>query len=131
MVRRGEVEHHARDGFDPNECLSWEHHRAVALLDHDAQSHWISVTVAENDAGRRMSSRRLRRSIEAGRVVTIEELKPVAADTGILNHIPFMNRLVGWWSRMRDSGWLKTASADKRAALKRDLQPIVEIYEQL
>jgi hypothetical protein len=114
-----------------NEHLSWEHHRAVARLDPDAQRHWIDVTIAENDAGRRMSSRRLRRSIEAGRIVTVAELRPVAADTGILNHIPFVNRLVGWWARMRDSNWLKTASADKRAALKRDLQPIIEIYEQL
>ena len=50
---------------------------------------------------------------------------------GIINHIPFINRLVGWWAKLRDAGWLKTADAEKRAALKRDLHPIVEIYKQL
>lgn len=114
-----------------NELLSWEHHKAVARLDSDAQRHWIATAVAENAAGHRMSSRRLRRSIEAGRVLTVEELRPEPADKGTCNHIPFVNRLVGWWARMRDSGWIKTASAEKRAALKRDLHPIVEIYEQL
>jgi len=114
-----------------NEQLSWEHHKAVARLDADAQRHWFNQAIAENNAGRRMSSRRLRRSIEAGRVLSVEELQPVRADTGILNHIPFVNRLVGWWAQMREADWLKTASAEKRAALKRDLHPIVEIYEQL
>ena len=84
-----------------------------------------------NAAGRRMSSRRLRRSIEAGRILTVDELQSDPADTGVLNHIPFVNRLVGWWGRMRAADWLKTASLEKRAALKRDLHPIIEIYEQL
>ena len=114
-----------------NERLSWEHHKALARLDADDQRHWIEQTLAENDAGRRMSSRRLRRSIDAGRVLTVEELQSDPADTGVLNHIPFVNRLVGWWARMREADWLKTASAEKRAALKRDLHPIIEIYEQL
>ena len=114
-----------------NEVLSWEHHKAVARLDVDAQREWLAQAVAENDAGRRMSSRRLRRSIDAGRILTVEELQSDPADTGVSNHIPFVNRLVGWWARMRDAGWLKSASDEKRAALKRDLHPIVEIYEQL
>jgi hypothetical protein len=58
-------------------------------------------------------------------------VKPDPVDKGILNHIPFVNRLVGWWARMRESNWLKAAAPERRAALKRDLQPIVEIYEQL
>lgn len=114
-----------------NEGLSWEHHKAVARLDADAQRHWLGLALAENETGRRMSSRRLRRSIEAGRVLTVEELQSDPADTGVLNHIPFVNRLVGWWARMREADWLKNAGPEKRAALKRDLRPIVEIYEQL
>jgi len=47
------------------------------------------------------------------------------------NHIPFVNGLVGWWTRMCKAGWLKTANAEKRAALKRDLHPIIDIYNQL
>ena len=78
-----------------------------------------------------MSVRRLRRSIEVGRVIPADELQADPADAGIVNHIPFVNRLVGWWGRMRAEGWLKTASKEQRAALKRDLQPIIEIHNQL
>jgi hypothetical protein len=114
-----------------HELLSFEHHRAVARLDETDQRQWIATTVAENDAGRRMSVRRLRRSIESGRVLGIEELQADPADAGILNHIPFVNRLVGWWGRMRAEGWLKTATREQRAALKRDLQPIIDITNEL
>ena len=114
-----------------HELLSFEHHRAVARLDEAVQRQWLATTVTENDAGRRMSVRRLRRSIEAGRVLTIAELQTDPADGGSLNHIPFVNRLVGWWSRMREAGWLKTATREQRAALKRDLQPIIDIHNQL
>jgi len=114
-----------------HELLSFEHHRAVARLDETDQRQWIATTVAEHDAGRRMSVRRLRRSIESGRVLGIEELQADPADAGILNHIPFVNRLVGWWGRMRAEGWLKTATREQRAALKRDLQPIIDITNEL
>jgi hypothetical protein len=114
-----------------HELLSFEHHRALARLDEQEQRDWITTTIAENEAGRRMSVRRLRRSIEAGRVLAVAELQSDLADTGIVNHIPFVNRLVGWWGRMRASGWLKTATREQRAALKRDLQPIIDIADQL
>jgi hypothetical protein len=32
---------------------------------------------------------------------------------------------------MRASGWLRTATREQRAALKRDLQPVIDIYNQL
>ena len=83
------------------------------------------------DAGRHLSVRRLRRSIEAGRVLGVEELSPDKCDMGQSNHIPYVNGLVGWWARMTKAGWLKTASAEKRAALKRDLQPIIDIINEL
>ncbi len=114
-----------------HELLSFEHHRAVARLDEAKQKEWIDTAIAENGAGRRMSVRRLRRSIEAGRVLDASELQTDPADAGIVNHIPFVNRLVGWWSRMRADGWLKTATREQRAALKRDLQPIVNIANEL
>lgn len=78
-----------------------------------------------------MSVRRLRRSIEAGRVLDVDELRPDAIDRGLSNHIPFVNGLVGWWTRMTKADWLKTASAEKRAALKREPQPIINIANEL
>ena len=114
-----------------HELLSFDHHRALARLDEADQREWIATSLAENDAGRRMSVRRLRRSIEVGRVLTSAELQADPADAGIVNHIPFVNRLVGWWGRMRAEGWLKTATKEQRAALKRDLQPIINIHDEL
>ncbi len=114
-----------------HELLSFEHHRALARLNEDGQKQWIASAIAENDAGRRMSVRRLRRSIESGRVLASTELQSDPADAGIVNHIPFVNRLVGWWGRMRGDGWLRTATKEQRAALKRDLQPIIDIHRQL
>jgi hypothetical protein len=58
-----------------HELLSFEHHRAVARLDEAAQKQWIATAIEENAAGRRMSVRRLRRSIEVGRVVPVGELQ--------------------------------------------------------
>ena len=114
-----------------HELLSFEHHRAVARLDQSDQRQWIATTLAENEAGRRMSVRRLRRSIEAGRVLAAEELQSDPADHGILNHVPFVNRLVGWWAQMRAAGWLRTATKEQRDALKRDLQPAANIISEL
>lgn len=114
-----------------HDFLSFEHHRALATLGEIEQQHWVTMARAEIDAGRRMSVRRLRRSIEAGRVVDVEELCTAKADDGTSNHIPFVNGLVGWWARMNAAGWLKSANAEKRAALKRDLQPIIDITNQL
>jgi hypothetical protein len=114
-----------------NDFLSFDHHRALASLDETGQRHWIATALAEIEAGRRMTVRRFRRSIEAGRVLDVEELYTDTGDTGLTNHIPFVNGLVGWWARMRKAGWLRTATAEKRAALKRDLQPVADIISEL
>ena len=42
-----------------------------------------------------------------------------------------MNRIVAFFARLKSSGWLGNADAHKRAALKRDLQPIIEIANEL
>ena len=95
------------------------------------QRHWIDLCHAEEEAGRRISTRRLRKSLSLGRVATPADLEPEPADKGIENHIPFVNRLVGWWRRMQDARFLATATREQREALKRDLEPVVQIYNQL
>ena len=78
-----------------------------------------------------MSTRRLNKSINLGRVATQEDMEPDPADRGIVNHIPFVNRLVGWWRRMKNDRFLENATREQREALKRDLRPVVDIYRQL
>ena len=114
-----------------NERLSWEHHRVLAKLPDGDKQGWIDACVAEVDAGRRMSTRRLRKSLSLGRIATAADLEPDESDQGIENHIPFVNRLVVWWKRMNDNRFLTNATAEQRAALKRDLEPVISIYNQL
>lgn len=113
------------------ERLSWEHHRIVAKLPEAEQQQWIDTCLAEENAGRRMSTRRLRKSLNLGRVATDADLEPDPADKGIENHVPFVNRLVVWWKRMQANQFLSNATDEQRAAVKRDLEPLISIYEQL
>ena len=113
------------------ERLSWEHHRLMAKLPEGEQQGWIEACVTEEDAGRRMSTRRLRKSLNLGRMATDKDLEPDVSDKGVENHIPFVNRLVVWWKRMQGNKFLADATAEQKAALKRDLEPVISIYNQL
>jgi hypothetical protein len=113
------------------ERLSWEHHRLVAKLPDDGKRDWIEACVAEEEAGRRMTTRRLRKSLNLGRIATAEDLEPQEADKGIENHLPYVNRISVWWKRMQRDRFLATATDEQREALKRDLEPVVAIYQQL
>jgi hypothetical protein len=112
------------------ERLSWEHHRLLAKLPDADMQGWIKTCEAEEDAGRRMSTRRLRKSLALGRIATAADMEPDAADKGVVNHIPFVNRLVLWWRHMQDERFLATATREQRAAMKRDLEPLINIYNQ-
>jgi hypothetical protein len=114
-----------------NKELSWEHHKVVAKLAPPDQGHWLSVAVENGGGDRPVSTRRLRKSIQAGRLLDEEEVNLPSSDRGIENHIPFVNRLVAWWTRMTEQSWLEGASDEQRAALKRDLEPLVSIYQEL
>jgi hypothetical protein len=111
--------------------LSWEHHRLIAKLPPEAQRHWIECCEAEEDAGRRMSTRRLRRSINLGRVAAEGELDTSPADRAIDSHIPHINRLSLWWRKVSEKGLLESATPEQRAAIRRDLEPVIAIYRQL
>jgi hypothetical protein len=114
-----------------NQLLSWEHHKTVAKLEPDDQSRWLQLAAERLEDGQPVSTRRLRKSIQAGRLLATDEIEVEASDRGIENHIPFVNRLSAWWSRLKERRWLDSASREQRAALKRDLHPLVEIYQQL
>jgi hypothetical protein len=42
-----------------------------------------------------------------------------------------VNRISVWWKRMQRDRFLATATDEQREALKRDLEPVVAIYQQL
>ena len=82
-------------------------------------------------AGYPLRLRLFARSIQAGRLMTSDELDAERSDSGIENVHHYVNRIVAFSARLRDSGWLANADEHKRAALKRDLQPIIDIYNEL
>lgn len=115
-----------------NEQLSWEHHKAVAKLEADDQRRWLQIALEEGDAALGfVPTRRLRKSITAGRLLSPEEMTPDPADRGRLNHIPFLNRLSAWWAQMKQSGWLRRATREQKDTLRRDLSIVSRIIQEL
>ncbi len=114
-----------------SEQLSWEHHKVLAKLPPLDQQVWIERCHEEMKAGNPISTRRLRKSISLGRLATPDDLEPNPADRGIETHVPLVNRIVSWWHRLQDGNFLGEATPEQREALKRDLQPVIKIYEEL
>lgn len=114
-----------------SERLSWEHHRLIAKLPPLDREQWIKDCVAEVDSGSPLTLRRLRKSINLGRMATSADLEPDPADKGIENHVPYVNRLSAWWKRMKKNQFMQNSTPEQREALMHDLKPVVDIYEEL
>jgi len=106
--------------------LAFEHHKVVAKLPPSEQDKWLALAEKHN-----MGKRRLARSIEAGRVLTPEELEPDPNDQPIETFCVWVNRISGLYRRFLDAGYITEASPEKRAAMQRDLRPVLDIYQQL
>ena len=106
--------------------LFFEHHKLVAKLPEPDQERWLGLAVKH-----KMGKRRLARSIEAGRVLKPEELEPDPNDKPIETFNPWVNRICILYGKFKESGYMKTAHKEKREAMRRDLRPVVDIYEEL
>jgi hypothetical protein len=106
--------------------LNFEHHKIVAKYDEATQDKWLKL--AENHD---MGKRRLARSIEAGRVLSPKELEPDPNDKPIETFCVWVNRICGLHRRFIDAGYIAEASREKKEAMRRDLRPVVDIYEEL
>jgi len=114
--------------------LSFEHHRKIAPLKTDEEKKkWLQVAEKERSrsGGKPMSSRRLAKSILAGRVVKQEEMSVPESDRGIDNVHPHVNRIVSFWRRLKDKQWLAGADDTMLEALLADLAPVTQIAEEL
>ena len=107
---------------DPS--LGQEHHAAVAPLEPHLQKHWLGLAKEHNP-----SIPCLRKSIQAGRLVTEEEMEDAKA--GQTNHVKLINRLVRWLTSETCKAPVEEWDADRREAIKRDFQPLLEICGQL
>ena len=108
------------------ETLEFNHHRVVAKLKPEDQKKWLA-TAAESKLG----YRRLQKSINFGRIATEEEMKPDPADKGQTFYILFVNRLCQWFAKRTEHDPVGKWTDELRAMLKRDLQPVVDIYNSL
>lgn len=109
-----------------NDKLSWNHHRMVARLNPEKQQHWINLAANSQD---RITVRRLRASINADRLVSVEELTTPPSDHGILTHIPSINRLCLWWRESGGRDWLRSRSKEQLRNMLADFKPLLDILQ--
>lgn len=110
-----------------NEKLDWSHHAVVAKVKTpEEQSKWLSIAEKE-----KMSVRRLRRSVAANRIVSVKEMGEDKSDMGTSTYMTWLNKLGQWWRQRTQTDPVTDWEEADRARLKRDLEPIVRIYELL
>jgi hypothetical protein len=110
-----------------NDKLDFAHHMVVAKLKSaDDQGEWLTNAVKHD-----MSVRRLRKSLNLGRVATLEDMEQDPNDKGKVTYMLFINRLCQWWRRETDKEDIEDWEPERKRLLKRDLKPLVEIYEKL
>jgi len=111
-----------------NNKVSWTHHRAVAKLPPEKQKHWIDLAANSEE---RISVRRLRTSINADRLVSVEELTTPPSDQVIITHIPPINRLTLWWEDAGGRDWLRTRSKAQLRNMLVDFSKVIDIIKAL
>lgn len=115
------------------ERLSFEHHRKIApLKTEEEKEKWLRIAEKEREKnGKTMSSRRLAKSILLGRVAKVEEMSVPENDRGIDNMCPHVTRIVVLWGKFKRSGFLENADAQAIEDMLSDLQPVLEIAQEL
>jgi hypothetical protein len=106
--------------------LGFEHHAVVAKLKPDQQEHWLEMTAQKG-----LSVRRLRKSVNFGRLATEEEVQGDPADRGHVTYLALLNRLRRWWKRETGKAPVDDWDEDRREGLKRDFKLVLDIYEAL
>jgi hypothetical protein len=111
-----------------NDKLSWNHHRVVAKLPAEKQKHWLDIAANDEE---RISVRRLRTSINADRLVSVEELTTPISDRAIITHIPPINRLTLWWRESGGRDWLRTRSKPQLRNMLVDFREVIDMVKAI
>lgn len=107
--------------------LGFEHHAVVAKLKTDEEKkHWLEITKEHN-----LSVRRLRKSINFGRLATEKEVQGDPADSGYITYLALLNRIRRWWARETQKAPVDEWDEERRQGLKKDFKLILDIYEAL
>ena len=107
--------------------LDYSVHATVAKLKtDDEKQHWLAMAEKHD-----LSVRRLRKSINFGRLATEEEVQGDPADRGYVTYLALLNRLRRWWKRETGKAPVEEWDEERREVLKRDFKLVQEIYESL
>jgi hypothetical protein len=115
-----------------NDNLAFELHKKVApIKDPEEQRKWLGVAQKQAQRGKPMSSRRLAKSILLGRLAKDADMTTPEHKRGRDNIHPHVLRLVQFWRKMKESGWVATADLFLIRNLIEDIQPVMKIHDEL
>lgn len=107
--------------------LDLHHHLVVAKLkSSDEKEFWLNM--AEKH---KLGIRRLRKSINFGRLATEEEVQGDPADKGVVTHLALINRLMRWWKQTTADDPVDQWDEEQRENVKKDFGRLLEIYDAL
>jgi hypothetical protein len=107
--------------------LDFSIYETVAKIKNpDEQVFWLQAA-AQHD----LTVRRLRKSINFGRLATEEEVEGDPADRGYVTYLALLNRIRRWWARETQKAPVEEWDEDRREGLKKDFKLILDIYEAL
>lgn len=107
--------------------LDWYQHATVAKLKTDDEKrHWLEMADKHD-----LSVRRLRKSINFGRLATEEEVEGDPADKGVVTHLALINRLIRWWKQTTADDPIDEWDEEQRENVKKDFARLLDIYEAL
>ena len=109
------------------ENLPFSHHETVAKeKDPQKQRGWLKLAEKHH-----LGVRRLRKSMNYGRLATDAEVEGDPADRGYVTYLALLNRIRRWWARETSKEPVEEWDEDRRQALAQDFGVINHIYETL
>jgi hypothetical protein len=109
------------------ENMPFSHHETVAKeKDLQKQREWL-LLAEKHDLG----VRRLRKSMNYGRLATEAEVQGDPNDRGIVTHLALINRLARWWKHAMAEDRIENWDEEDRKILAQDFSVINRIYEKI
>ena len=106
--------------------LTAEHYFVVAGLEYDWQAHWLSKAVKH-----KMTGLVLKRSIEAKRVLTKEEIEMMSGQgSGILNYHGVLNRWERWEKKVGGEEGILSWPPETLERWIEDVAPIARLHDK-
>ena len=107
--------------------LGFEHHYVVAKLKTDDEKlHWLGMAERNN-----LGIRRLRKSINFGRLATEQEVAGDPYDKPHITYLSLLNKIRRWWQEQVEKAPVDQWDDERRQALKEDFEFVRNIYEAL